>query len=41
LSKDNGPIVIDNSSAFRYDADIPLVVRKHYYYYHYYYYYYY
>lgn len=27
LVKDNGPYVIDNSSAFRYDDDIPLVVR--------------
>ena len=28
LVKDNGPYVIDNSSAFRYDDDIPLVVSK-------------
>lgn len=27
IVKDNGPYVIDNSSAFRYDDDIPLVVR--------------
>jgi aspartate-semialdehyde dehydrogenase len=26
ICADGGPIVIDNSSAFRYDADIPLVV---------------
>jgi aspartate-semialdehyde dehydrogenase len=28
ICADGGPIVIDNSSAFRYDADIPLVVRR-------------
>ena len=28
LSEGDGPVVIDNSSAFRYDADIPLVVSK-------------
>lgn len=27
LTDNNGPFVIDNSSAFRYDSDIPLVVR--------------
>lgn len=27
LTEGDGPIVIDNSSAFRYDNDIPLVVR--------------
>ena len=27
IAADQGPIVIDNSSAFRYDLDIPLVVR--------------
>ena len=27
LTENEGPIVIDNSSAFRYDSDIPLVVR--------------
>jgi aspartate-semialdehyde dehydrogenase len=27
LIEGDGPIVIDNSSAFRYDVDIPLVVR--------------
>ena len=26
LAADDGPIVIENSSAFRYDSDIPLVV---------------
>lgn len=26
ITKDNGPYVIDNSSAFRYDDDVPLVV---------------
>ena len=28
ICEGDGPIVIDNSSAFRYDADIPLVVKK-------------
>lgn len=28
LSAGNGPVVIDNSSAFRYEEDIPLVVSK-------------
>lgn len=28
LIEGDGPIVIDNSSAFRYDVDIPLVVRN-------------
>lgn len=29
ICADGGPIVIDNSSAFRYDADIPLVVSNY------------
>lgn len=28
LTESDGPIVIDNSSAFRYDNDIPLVVHR-------------
>ena len=28
ICEDNGPIVIDNSSAFRYMSDIPLVVSE-------------
>lgn len=28
IAKDDGPYVIDNSSAFRYDDDIPLVVPE-------------
>merc|ERR1719231_843729 len=28
LTEDDGPLVIDNSSAFRYDDDVPLVVPE-------------
>jgi len=26
ITANNGPLVIDNSSAFRYDKDVPLIV---------------